>query len=83
MSELKTIEIFARSRGRAACRGCRATIEWAEIVATGRRMCFDEVVVLSTHEDLAGRAVEVVDLTKNHWATCPAASQFKRKVARS
>jgi hypothetical protein len=85
MSTLKTIQIFSDTRGRATCNAstCRATIEWAEVVASGKRMCFDApIVALTTHHDPATRRlVEVVDLSTNHWASCPAAGQFKRRRA--
>ena len=83
MSIVKTIQIFADSRGRAHCSAasCRAGIEWAVIVASGKRMCFDApIAVISEHVDPATRRrVQVVDLSTNHWATCPAREQFKRK----
>jgi hypothetical protein len=82
MSDVKTIQIFADTRGRATCRGCRAPIEWAEVVASGKKMCFNgQIVALSTHHDPeTRRLVEVVDLATNHWAACPARDQFRRKA---
>jgi hypothetical protein len=82
MSVVKTIQIFADTRGRATCRGCHAPIEWAEIVSSGKKMCFDgQIVALSTHHDPGTRRlVEVVDLATNHWATCSQRDQFKRKA---
>jgi hypothetical protein len=79
---MKTIQIFADTRGLSTCKGCRARIEWAEIVGSGKRMCFDhQIVALSTHHDPATRRlVEVVDLSTNHWASCDQAAQFKRKA---
>lgn len=81
MSE-KTIEIYADTRGRATCRGCQAPIEWAEVVASGKKMCFDgEIVALRTRQDSATRRlIEVVDLSTNHWATCPKRDQFRRRA---
>jgi hypothetical protein len=81
MSTTKMIEIWADTRGRARCRGCRAPIEWAEIVVTGKKMCFDgEIVALSTrHDHATRRLIESVDLSTNHWATCPDAKSFKRR----
>lgn len=84
MSTPKTIQIFADSRGRGTCTAttCRATIEWAEVVASGKKMCFNTpIAVLSAHVDpTSRRRVEVVDLATNHWGSCPAAGQFKRKA---
>jgi hypothetical protein len=75
----KTIQVWHDTRGRARCRGCDARIEWAEIVASGRRMCFDDdIVVLQTVRDPEShRLIDVVDLTRNHWATCVARDQFR------
>jgi hypothetical protein len=76
-----TIEIFADTRGKARCRLCDAPIEWAEIVKSGKKMCFDgEIVALTTrHEDATGRLIEAVAFDTNHWATCPNADDFRRK----
>lgn len=76
----KTIQIFADSRGRGICKGCGAPIEWAKLVASGKKMPFDvPIVEVSGHQDLAGREVHVVSLERNHWASCSARAQFKRK----
>lgn len=83
MTEPKTIQIYADTRGLADCKAttCRARIEWAEIVASGKRMCFNApIAVLSEHTDpVSRRRVQVVDLATNHWAACPAREQFARK----
>lgn len=81
MSTTRTIEIYADTRGFARCRGCGAAIEWAEIVATGKKMCFDTAIVaLATrHSPQTNRLIEVVDLETNHWASCPDAAKFKRR----
>lgn len=74
-----TVEIRARSKGLGTCRGCGASIEWGEIVKSGARMPFDPpIVALRTRHDNAGELIEEVDLTTNHWATCPQAKAFKR-----
>lgn len=80
---MKTIEIYADTRGRATCRGCHAPIEWAEIVATGKKMCFNgQIVVLSSRQLVNSlRVIELVDLATNHWAACPQRDQFRRKRA--
>lgn len=83
MSPMKTIQIFADTRGRARCTAasCRADIEWATIVGSGKKMCFQApIVALSTHHDPGTRRlVEVVELATNHWANCPAKDQFRSK----
>jgi hypothetical protein len=78
MPTVKTIQIWADTRGKARCRGCEAKIEWATIVASGKKMCFDgQIVALSTfHDPATRRVVELVDLSTNHWATCSARDQF-------
>ena len=77
----KHIDIYADTRGPAKCKGCGRAIEWATIVASGKKMCFDgAIVALSGYpHKVSGRRVESVDLATNHWATCPAAALFKRK----
>lgn len=79
-SGIKTIQIWSDTRGRATCHGCRAPIEWGEVVASGKRMPFSgQIVALSTHADPATRRrVDVVDLATNHWADCDQAKRFKR-----
>jgi len=75
-----TIEIFQDSRERAQCRGCQAAIEWATIVATGRRMCFNSIRIVEKKLLPDGRIVAVVDRSLNHWATCPDADRFRRRT---
>lgn len=80
MSDVKVIEVFADTRGQAICRGCGAPIEWAEIVKSGKKMCFDgQILALTTrHDPATQRLIERVDQATNHWATCPKAKDFKR-----
>jgi hypothetical protein len=81
---MSSIEIFAGTVDRAQCRGCGAAIVWATIVATGRRMCFNSLRILETKLERAApfRVIKVVDLTLNHWATCPDADDFRRRERR-
>jgi len=78
----KTIAIYSDTRGRARCRGCQASITWAEIVGSGKKMPFDgDPVALSTHHDPANRRlIEVLDLAENHWGSCSEATSFKQKA---
>lgn len=80
---MATIEIYADTRGTGRCRheACGAVITWAQVVKSGRRMCFDgEPVALRTrHDPQTRRLIEEVDLAENHWATCPGADTFKRR----
>jgi hypothetical protein len=83
VSSTHTTWVFADTVGTARCRDerCGARITWGEIVKTGKRMCFDgELVALRTDvEQGSGPQVWEVDLADNHWATCPAAKDFKRR----
>jgi hypothetical protein len=78
---LGTIEVFAATVERAQCRGCKAAIVWATIVSSGRRMCFNSLRVVETKLERVApfRVIKVVDLTLNHWATCPDADTFRRR----
>ena len=80
MATTKTTEIFADTRTHANCRGCDAPIVFAEIVKSGKRMPFDlPLVALQTrHEEATHRLIETVDLGESHFASCKAASQFRR-----
>jgi hypothetical protein len=64
------------------CRGatCRRRIVWAQIVASGRQMCFDRMpeAIVTEEEILTKREMLTVDLAPNHWATCPDRARFKR-----
>jgi hypothetical protein len=75
----KMIAVWHDTRGRARCKGCDARIEWAEVIASGKRMCFDNDILVYQSFDRDGRQVDVVDLTRNHWATCPLREQFRRR----
>jgi hypothetical protein len=78
------LQIFQDSRGKGSCRSCGAPIEWAELVASGKRMPFDApIVALKTHGNTLGgaRIVEDVDttVTLSHFATCPNAKTWRRR----
>lgn len=78
---MRTIEIYADTRGKSQCRSCSARIEWAEVVASGKRMPFDdEIVAVSSRLDTAHRLIETVDLevTTSHFATCPDAQKWRK-----
>jgi hypothetical protein len=75
---MKTMEIYADTRGPGVCRGCHAPIEWATVVKSGKKMCFTgEIVALSTRHNDDRRLIEAVDFDTNHWAACPARDQFR------
>lgn len=75
------IAIYADSRGKDRCRSCGAPIEWAEVVASGKRMPFDrELVVVRTEGNpITGRVIEHVDtsISASHFATCPDAQDWR------
>jgi hypothetical protein len=79
---VKVLEIYADTRGKGRCRSCGAAIEWAEVVASGRKMPFDaEIVPVSCRrEPETHRLIEVVDLTvsPSHFASCPDAARWRR-----
>lgn len=80
MTIVPTLRIWASSRGLGVCRGCKASIEWAEIVESGRKLPFDRIVVLEQLVDAdSDRAIQVIDRTFNHWATCPESQSFRRR----
>lgn len=79
----KVIEVYADSRGRAACRApsCRASLLWARVVASGASMCFNgDPDPVYTRTDGDGREVVAYPFDANHWATCPGRQQFKKKA---
>ena len=81
-STTKEIEVYADTKGRVRCCGCDARITWAEIVKTSKKMCFNgDPVALRTHQTIDMRLIEVLDLSENHWATCPEREQFKKRKA--
>lgn len=80
MTETRTIEIFADTRGRGRCNGCGAQLVWGEVVKSGKRMCFEApaVPVSTRNDDATRRPVEAIAFDENHWARCPKRDRFKR-----
>jgi len=82
---MPTIAIYADTRGRGRCRAqaCGVVLTWAEVVATGKRMCFDgdPVALRTRHEPETHRLIEELDLADNHWQRCPGAPSFRRPRA--
>ena len=82
-TDARMIAVFADTKGRAPCRGCGASITWAEVVKSGKRMCFTGApVALRTEHTEDRRLVEYLPFEDNHWAMCPNAPQFKTKGPR-
>jgi len=79
----ETIEIWADTRHTGKCRGCIATIQWAQVVASGADLPFndDGFVVVSTRTE-GDRLVERVYRANNHWATCPGRDLFTKSSRR-
>jgi hypothetical protein len=77
------LKIYADSKGPGKCRSCGASITWAEMVSSGKRMPFDgEIVAVKTEQPGIGeRQIEHVDTTVNlsHFATCPDSEKWRRR----
>jgi hypothetical protein len=79
------LEVWTGSRQRGTCRSCHRRIEWATVVASGRKMPLDAPVVITartTHAD--GRLIDHIDTTRSpsHFATCPDAADWRRQGSR-
>jgi len=77
-----TIEIYADTRRTGRCRSCRASLQWAIVVESGKKLPFDAdrfAVISTRREDETNRLIERADRRTNHWATCPGAHLFKEK----
>lgn len=77
----RTTWVYADTVGTARCRDdrCQARITWAEIVTSGKRMCFTGELVALRTDDRDGRQIWEVSLDDNHWKDCPGAKEFKRR----
>jgi hypothetical protein len=77
-----TIAVYADTLGVATCRGatCRQTITWAEVVASGKKMCFSgrPVALRTEHEGATHRLINHYDMADVHWSTCRDRQAFKR-----
>jgi len=74
--------VRARPPELAKCKGkgCTKTIEWVRTVPAGRLMPLTHpVLVEQVFERRDGTIVTVVDASASHFATCPAASTFRKK----
>jgi hypothetical protein len=79
----QTIEVWDDSlSSERPCNGatCREKLVWAEVVKSGRKMCFTAPAVpLRTRTDeQTGRLIAVMSFGDNHWSTCPDSKGFKR-----
>jgi hypothetical protein len=59
---------------------CGRRIWWAQVVKSGRFMCFDQAPeALVTEVELETHREQItVDLAPNHYATCPGRQEFRR-----
>lgn len=83
-TEQRVIEVWADTIGVARCTGatCGQRIMWAQVVSSGRRMCFTgRPTPLATRHE-GNRLIEAYDFAANHWATCADRQRFKRKRER-
>lgn len=75
------LKIWADTKGLSNCKSCGTPIEWAEIVASGKKAPFDAPIVsVATEADPATRRqIETVDtsVTKSHFATCKDANDWR------
>lgn len=75
------LQIYADSRGRSYCRSCNGSIEWAELVTSGKWIPFDDEIVAVRTEgsSLTDRVIEYVDtsITPTHFETCPDAETWR------
>ena len=71
---MKTIEVHdPLDWTPVACKGCRKPIYWTTVVKSGRRMCFDALEVVKRTP-----LTTVLNLERNHWATCSHRAQFTK-----
>ena len=79
---MKTIAIESASRQPARCRSCNAPIEWAVVPPNGKRMPFNEPVILAPdgNDPTLPAGVVLVDMerTQSHFATCPDAERWRK-----
>lgn len=78
MTKDTLIRLFEDSKAPATCRGCGAAIDWYETL-NGRRMPMnrDAVPRKSETESETWRVIAFFDAADSHWATCPAADDFR------
>lgn len=77
------IEVFADTRRSGVCRSCKAPVEWATVVSSGKPILFNPPVEpVRTQPPLFGdeREVHVIDSTRSivHFATCPDAPAWRK-----
>lgn len=80
---MKTIDVIRATPpeiGHCRHAACGAAVEWVRTVARGKRMPLDHPVHVIRSETrlVDGVRVTTVDSGASHFATCPAASLFRR-----
>ncbi len=83
---MKTSKIWADTIRQDVCKSssCRRVIYFAQVIKTGNVMPFDRrpVPIAAQVEIGTGREEWTVDLAHSHFATCPAAPQFRHARGR-
>lgn len=76
----RVIEVWADTKGYAMCNGptCKTRLLWAELVKSGKKMCFNGTAAVVGSRSQDGRLVEAFAFKENHWASCPDRRSFKR-----
>jgi len=71
------LTVYAEVRRLANCKSCGASIVWAELAKSHRRIPFDAPITIVR----SSFGYEDVDtaITKTHFETCPNAAQHRRK----
>jgi hypothetical protein len=80
MPNPRTVTVYAVSQTRSTCHGCGRPILWCFTYPRKKRIPMEiGSVALSTFEapTPTHNAIEVHDAAKTHFATCPAAKQFR------
>jgi hypothetical protein len=78
---MRPIAIVAASRRLGQCRSCRAELEWATLAKSSKAMPFNAPIVTLPVLVSDGPVAWVdMDRTTSHFATCPDAEKFRRRV---
>lgn len=79
--QVRTVKVWRDTAMADVCRAasCRRPITKIQNVKTLNFIPFDDIAPIQVEREIeTGREMLTLDLAKNHFATCPAANQFKR-----
>lgn len=83
---MPTTLIYPTTRRLATCRACQKSIEFVQVVKSGKVMPFlAPVTPVATHRQetpTGPRELWEVDLATSHFADCPAAARFSKPKPR-